>query len=66
MGVSSNTNASLTRVDGNVIGAHITPAHEALFLELPMRVAVGAIPLAGGGVLPLEGYAHGTTFAVPG
>jgi hypothetical protein len=41
-----NTNAPFLGFDGNVVGTHVTLAHEAVVIELPMLVTVGAIPLA--------------------
>src|SRR5579862_5051594 len=47
----------------NVVDAGLAPAHQAVLVELPLLVAVGAVPLAGR-VVPLVLEAHGDTIAV--
>ena len=48
-----DADAALTGVDRNIIGAHVALGHVAVSVELPMFVAVSAIPLQGVDVLPL-------------
>src|SRR5215213_5091648 len=55
--VVSREDASLALVDGIVVDAGVPTAHVALFVELPMLVAVAAPPLAAGVVrLVLESH----------
>src|SRR5215216_562613 len=54
--------APLALLDGEIVDAGLAPPHQAVFVELPLLVAVGAMPLPGI-VVPFVLEAHGD--AVP-
>src|SRR5450830_154759 len=56
---------ALSRLDRQVVDAGKAALHQALGVELPVFIAIAAIPLARI-VMPLVGKAHGQTFAGEG
>tara|TARA_R110000868_G_scaffold177713_7_gene416761 strand:- start:279 stop:695 length:417 start_codon:yes stop_codon:yes gene_type:complete len=42
----------------NIVGTHVATPHVPVAIELPMLIAVGAVPMAGFGVLPLVFETH--------
>src|SRR5258705_4185865 len=51
--------------DGEIVDAGVTVVHDAAFVELPVFVSVGAVPVAGV-VVALVGEAHGDARSVEG
>src|SRR5215203_7326160 len=39
--------AAVAFLDGDIVDAGLAPPHQAVFVELPLLVAVGAVPLPG-------------------
>src|SRR5215216_148061 len=55
--------APLALLDGEIVDAGLAPPHQAVFVELPLLVAVGAMPLPGI-VVPFILEAHGDAVLV--
>ena len=49
--------------DGHIVDARDAQAHEPVFVELPVFVAIGAEPVAGV-IMPLVGEADGNSVSV--
>ena len=55
----ASSDAAIGSRNRNVVRAHISARHVAIGVELPVLVAVSAVPLAGSRVLPLVFEANG-------
>src|SRR5882724_6886975 len=55
--------APLALLDGDIVDAGLAPPHQAVFVELPLLVAVGAMPLPGI-VAPFVLETHGNTILI--
>ena len=56
--LASQSQPSPRLVDWDVVGAHIPPVHETFLIELPVLVAVRAVPLPHV-IMPLVLESHG-------